>query len=569
MMTRKQAGSKDGLRFATMASIGILVLFSIALLPVAHVQAASNGVWWVGAQSKDSSALPNTGVEGKIQVLSQFFSGCLSFWVSEAELINGDWAQIGYYICDSSTPIAFYQIWNLPDNTIVGAGTTTVSTGSHTFSMYLTSGTTWAFALDGTVFGTYNMGSASFVAQYPIYALSEQSSVSSPQTISQVEFYTALTVLRSGTWQTVSSATSYGSSWGMSGIVQNLLMPADSLLVGSGLPVLAQGTSLWSGLQQLLIHSTSTSVVCSPSSLEAGSSTSCKASVTDTASGTLITPTGTVTFTSTGAGTFSSAKCTLASASCSVTYSPSAAGSPVITASYSGDSVHSVSSGTSALTVSTAPSQVTSPLGVDGSWACSNGSTAYCKVVATTSDPSDVIIVAEATQAGHVATAPTDTAGLTWVSLKDYSDGQIDLHLYYAKATAALSSDTITCNFNPNARSSCVALGISGASLTTIFDSNSALPCTAKGTSTSSSCSISTSNADDIVVGFVAAGCDVPVSAGSGFTIVHTETFCGPSVGAEYKIVSATQSSQPVAFALGSSSQEWVTIGDAIMQGTS
>jgi hypothetical protein len=353
MMTRKQAGSKDGLRFATVASIGILFLFSIALLPVAHVQAASNGVWWVGAQSKDGSALPNTGVEGKIQVLSQFFSGCLSFWVSEAELINGDWAQTGYYICDSSTPIAFYQIWNLPDNTIVGAGTTSVSTGAHTFSMYLTSGTTWAFALDGTVFGTYNMGSASFVAQYPIYALSEQSSVSSPVTISQVEFYTALSILRSGTWQTVSSATSYGSSWGMSGLVQDLVLPADSLLVGSGLPVLSQGTSLWSGLQQLLIHSTSTSVVCSPSSLEAGSSSSCKASVTDTASSLQSTPTGTVSFTTSGGGTFSPSSCTLAgsgaTSSCTATYSPVGSGTTTITGTYGGDLAHSGSSGISTL----------------------------------------------------------------------------------------------------------------------------------------------------------------------------------------------------------------------------
>ncbi|MDA4114095.1 MAG: hypothetical protein OK474_08620, partial [Thaumarchaeota archaeon] len=74
MMTRMHSKKKGGLRFATVLSIGLLVLFSIALLPQAHVQAATNGVWWVGAQSKDSSALPNTGVESRIQVLSQFFS---------------------------------------------------------------------------------------------------------------------------------------------------------------------------------------------------------------------------------------------------------------------------------------------------------------------------------------------------------------------------------------------------------------------------------------------------------------------------------------------------------------
>ncbi|MDA4114848.1 MAG: Ig-like domain repeat protein, partial [Thaumarchaeota archaeon] len=577
-----------------------------------------------------------------------------------------------YYICDGSTPIGFYQIWNLVQNTIVGAGTTSVSTGAHTFSMYVTSGMTWAFALDGTVFGTFNMGSTTTVPFYPVYALSEESSVSSPQAISQVEFYTALSVLRSGSWQPVTSATSYGSSWGMGGIVQDLLLPADALIVGGGMSVLSQGTSLWDGIQQIIAHSTSTSVTCSPSSPQvgsstsctakvtdtssllpltpsgtvsfahtgsgtfspssctlagsgsssscaatyspvgagtatitatyggdllhsgssgtstlqgaarststsvtcsptspqAGSSTSCTAKVTDTASGTLVTPSGTVSFASTGSGTFSSAKCTLASSTCAVTYSPSAAGTATITASYSGDSVHSVSSGASTLTVSNNPTQVTSPLAIDGSWACSNGNANSCKVAATTAHPSDIIIVAEATQAGHFASAPSDTAGLNWISLKDYSDGKIDLHIYYAKAVSELSSDTITCNFTPNARSSCVALGISGASQTTVFDQNSVLPCSAKGTSTTSSCSITTTNADDIVVGFVAAGCGIPVTHGSGFTIAHTETFCGPSVGAEYKIVSSTQSNQPISFALGSSSQEWVTIGDAIMQGT-
>jgi hypothetical protein len=295
--------------------------------------------------------------------------------------------------------------------------------------------------------------------------------------------------------------------------------------------------------------------------------------VTDTATGTLVTPTGTVSFESTGTGTFSPSSCILAgsgaSSSCAVTYSPSKAGTAVVTASYSGDSVHSVSSGTSTLTISNTGTKPSTPLAIDGSWACSNGNADFCKVVATTSNSADIIIVAEATQSGHVAVAPSDTSGHSWVSLKDVSDGQIDLHLYYAKTTAALSSDTITCNFNPNARSSCVVLGISGASQTTVFDQNSVLPCSAKGTSTSSSCSMSTTNADDIILGFVATGCNVPVTAGSGFAIVHTETFCGPSVGAEYKIVSSTQSNQPIAFVLGASSHEWVAIGDAIMQGTS
>src|SRR5881397_1860964 len=72
------------------------------------------------------------------------------------------------------------------------------------------------------------------------------------------------------------------------------------------------------------------------------------ATVTDTFSSPT-TPTGTVMFTNTGSGAFTPANsCTLsgtgASSSCSVTYTPSAAGSQTITGTYSGDSVHPASS---------------------------------------------------------------------------------------------------------------------------------------------------------------------------------------------------------------------------------
>src|SRR5439155_11340503 len=63
--------------------------------------------------------------------------------------------------------------------------------------------------------------------------------------------------------------------------------------------------------------------------------------------GTASTPTGTVTFTSSGSGTFSSATCTLSGGSCSVTYTPSAVGTGThtITASYSGDTRPAASTG--------------------------------------------------------------------------------------------------------------------------------------------------------------------------------------------------------------------------------
>ena len=107
--------------------------------------------------------------------------------------------------------------------------------------------------------------------------------------------------------------------------------------------------------------STTTSVACSPSTIVAGHSTTCTATVTDTASGAQTPPTGTVSFSSApGPGSFTGSPCTLsgsgASASCSVTYTPGGtAGTPVrtdaITATSSGDSTHAGSNGSTTVKV--------------------------------------------------------------------------------------------------------------------------------------------------------------------------------------------------------------------------
>lgn len=78
------------------------------------------------------------------------------------------------------------------------------------------------------------------------------------------------------------------------------------------------------------LHPTSTSVSCAPSTLVAAPrAATCAATVTDIASNGATAPTGTVSFTTGGEGSFSGGgQCTLAaavggSAGCSVTYTPS------------------------------------------------------------------------------------------------------------------------------------------------------------------------------------------------------------------------------------------------------
>ncbi len=100
---------------------------------------------------------------------------------------------------------------------------------------------------------------------------------------------------------------------------------------------------------------TSTSVSCLPSTVGLGGTTSCTAKVTN--SGTSkSTPTGTVQFTSSYQGIFSSTSCNLSgtgsSASCSVTFTPYIAiGYYLITATYGGDSRHLGRSGSFLLAV--------------------------------------------------------------------------------------------------------------------------------------------------------------------------------------------------------------------------
>lgn len=100
------------------------------------------------------------------------------------------------------------------------------------------------------------------------------------------------------------------------------------------------------------LRPTSTSVSCVPASVSVGSVSRCAATVTDSGVGSPNVPTGTVGFTSDSHGTFSDASCTLTAvnaitADCVVGYTPTAidSGTHTITASYSGNGAHGVSSG--------------------------------------------------------------------------------------------------------------------------------------------------------------------------------------------------------------------------------
>lgn len=133
--------------------------------------------------------------------------------------------------------------------------------------------------------------------------------------------------------------TSSGASVLYAGQVLNEATPTEAPF--SGTYTTAYGDMLF---YEVALDSTITSVSCAPAIVTAGSSSTCTATVTDTSSGTPITPSGTVAFSASKAGIFSSATCNLSgsgtTATCAVTFTPAKAGLYKIVASYAGDAGH-------------------------------------------------------------------------------------------------------------------------------------------------------------------------------------------------------------------------------------
>jgi hypothetical protein len=98
------------------------------------------------------------------------------------------------------------------------------------------------------------------------------------------------------------------------------------------------------------LRSTTTGLTCDTNTLNAGSSTTCTATVSDTDAGNTTTPTGSVDFSAVPAdgGFASGGACQLSEstpgvATCGLTYTPTSPGSPAVSAAYQGDGTHATS----------------------------------------------------------------------------------------------------------------------------------------------------------------------------------------------------------------------------------
>ncbi len=296
-----------------------------------------------------------------------------------------------------------------------------------------------------------------------------------------------LTSLASGTTQHLYSSSWFnGSAYIVgqkgtilsysNGVVRKLTSAATSDLNGVGWkPIIASG-----------IRASSTAVSCSPSTVAVSVITTCTVTVADT-SGTPTTPTGWVTFNETGApGSLNPSSCTLANASCSVTFTPSSPGNATITGVYSGDSSHSSSSGKTTLTAnkrstSTAVACVPSSVAV--------GQSTSCNASVTDISPGNVT-----TPTGSVTFTPGGTctlvSGSCSVSLTPTTAGTVNVSATYGgdsthgpsvggnavTANKRVTGTSISCSPNP------VSIGQSATCTATATDSSPGTVSTPSGT---------------------------------------------------------------------------------------
>lgn len=195
--------------------------------------------------------------------------------------------------------------------------------------------------------------------------------------------------------------------------------------------------------------------------------------------------------------------------------------------------------------------------------------TGSCSAPLSTNYPDDVII-ALCTDGGSGTGQPTVSGGGITDWTPESSPGSLSstpwIAMWYGTSSSKLNGASITCTAGTTANVDIQVFGISGADTLSPFDSHSGLPQvqpTSATDSNSPSLTVSTSNANDMILGFLSASSNPgTIQAGNGFTLVESP-WNSPVAAVEYKIVSSTQSSLPVGFSL-QSPEYWQMIGDAV-----
>ena len=186
----------------------------------------------------------------------------------------------------------------------------------------------------------------------------------------------------------------------------------------------------------------------------------------------------------------------------------------------------------------------------------------------TTISANDVIYVTVAllNAGSQTVTSVTDDAGLTYTQRQIATLGTtVRVETWYAIATSAMTSDTVTAKLSSAVTSTIIAVGISGANTASPFDPNVSSAPSLTGTGTSASTTITTTFSHDYLFGVLGMNAAPALTAGSGFSII-TSVAQGTSVqgSIEDQKVTDTQSGTTVSFSW-SGSQSWAIIADALI----
>jgi hypothetical protein len=172
--------------------------------------------------------------------------GCFNVWTSEHVTQYGQmWGQVGFDSCNDSSVNAFIEVWGPTGGYLIDVETV-VSLGLHQFSMYRLSGTIWAYAVDGNVFTTYDMLSATSDDSQGVNTQVEQCQSGAPYVPPAVEFPVALEVLSGSSWGPASVGEIYDTTGivGVVGSLQDGTLADDQVIVGGTTPYSSAGTTL-------------------------------------------------------------------------------------------------------------------------------------------------------------------------------------------------------------------------------------------------------------------------------------------------------------------------------------
>jgi hypothetical protein len=203
-----------------------------------------------------------------------------------------------------------------------------------------------------------------------------------------------------------------------------------------------------------------------------------------------------------------------------------------------------------------------------GHGSCSSPTLSYCAVSISTTNANDVVLLFVYRATGSESYTVSDSAGLTWKVRSIGGSPPAAFTVYYAVTSKSLSSDSIRVSLSSTGSETLqmIALGVAGANAASPFDPGAASECynhgnVAKGGTMS--CSITTTNADDMIVGFAEEIQAGGLTSGSGYTSIAVVSASGIGA-AEYERV-ASAGLQTISFASSASStQSLYVVGDAI-----